>query len=1058
MISSDRIYKREPQQIPKERATMEPMALKQRQTVEEAIENWDDDTDFQGLDDLHFRNVSSTTVGSNQAHHRDSISSRMSTRSDRESVGGGDEDWQVLLPTDDETSTADAISSATSAGIPIPQNVPASALLGGTIKRLGGRRIKKAFGDDWGDDIEMPKPQDGGLKLKKQTGGDFPDTLRGFSAEFPSSPSPSKPQSSMSFMDRLASATKARTGSATLDKFKDDDDDDDFFGDVPTIKVLKNRSPQKPVASIPPPAGKRKETDDMEDDLELPDDGKPLRLSLRKDTPKTPASNLTDDLDMDWAEGSLGTRFGGTRRDMRSNPSSSISAFSPSASSCLTAESEDDGLDGLILPDNNFKFGEALKKRMESVQVEQPEPRFEKASPRLTNGKEGQSKEDFFSGIDIGDGDVFDSGKLTLNRNIKHKAKRQTSPTKRSATTLTFTNKIDPGPSRIPRPQSHDRPRPILESVSESGPAPQYRRPGSRLGNNTSQQPSSAIPTPSTPSSHSTAPSTPSRRGLSTKSSHDMLRPQNTTNPSNYLKAKRSVPVLTRGQPSPARQPAYQRPPSRGVDYGGSRQVLPSRPKTPIDRSGAESSLSNARKPPVPFLPAGMSHSQSHHISVKSSRHFNRPPSSDSNENVPINRPISRLSHPQRPITPTNGRHAPESLTREAASKRTLTKPTRRRAFGDGNELEIFDDLPTSASNESKFMKQPIARGAPKSMQMRSKLGFQTNSSSTSINEPPPPQTPSTPLSPIKNDLVPRFARDTNASRLAREQRIGSVSATLHGTPSLPTVRETGGPLSSISANWKAPPHVSHKSLASPMPHSKRRPKAPPQKPRLIKPMGELHSHPKEEKGMQWNPSLLCWEGNENALAPFEIPPHLPPVTGSASPKSPRSGATKAAPALIANVGASKGVQMSGGMVFDPQRMCWLKAAPPQRGARSDSNPLSPETGDEDDDPFAGLEDLDERPKLSSSKPQTDEFNSLGRSLPLRSNIIAAAEEVEPLVVGEEFDVGPEFVRRLRAEEERWRGKVDGWVGEGVRRDDEGRDWRWAIRGKAMGYAAGREE
>ena len=1043
---------------------MEALTLKHRQPVEESIENWDDDTDFQGLDDLHFRNASSTTIGSNQAHHRDSISSRMSTRSERESVGGGDEDWQVLLPTDDEKSTADAISSAKSAGIPIPQNVPTSALLGGTIKRLGGRRIKKAIGDDWGDDIEMPKPQEGGLKLKKQTGEDFEDTLRGFSAEFPSSPSPSKPQSSMSFMDRLASATKARTGSATLDKFKDDDDDD-FFGDVPTIKVAKNRSPQKPVNLIVPPAGKRRDADDMEEDLELPDDGKPLRLSLRKDTPKIPASNLTDDLDLDWAEGSLGTRFGGTRRDMRSNPSSSISAFSPSASSCLTAESEDDGLDGLVLPDTNFKFGEALKKRMENVPTDQPEPKFEKTSPKSINKSDITNKEDFFSGIDIGDGDVFDSGKLTLNRNIRHKAKGQTSPTKRSAMTLTFTNKIEPGPSRIPRPQSHDRPRPTLESVSESGPAPQYRRPGSRMGTNPISSSSSSIPTPSTPLSHGTAPSTPSRRGLSTKSSQEVLRPQNTTNPSNYLKAKRSVPALARSQPSPARQPAYQRPPSRGGDYAGSRQALPSRPKTPVDRSGAESSMSNARKPPVPFLPAGMSHSQSHHISVKSSRHFNRPTSSDSNENVPINRPLSRLSHPQRPTTPVNGRHAPESLTREAASKRTLTKPTRRRAFGDGNELEIFDDLPTSASNESKFMKQPIARGAPKSVQMRSKLGFQANSSSTSINEQPPPQTPSTPLSPLKHDPVPRFARDTNASRLAREQRIGSVSATLHGTPSLPTVRETGGPLSTISANWKAPPHISHKTLTSPMPHSKRRPKAPPQKPRLIKPMGEIHSHPKEEKGMQWNPSLLRWEGNENALAPFDIPPHIPPSIGLASPQSPRSGATKAAPALIANVGASKGVQMSGGMVFDPQRMCWLKAAPAQRGARSDSNPLSPEIGDEDDDPFAGFDDLDDKPKLSSSQSQADGVDSFGHLLPLGSSvgtgkggIASAAEEVEPLVIGEEFDVGPEFVRRLRAEEERWRGKVEGWVGEGVRRDDEGRDWRWAIRGKAMGYAAGREE
>ena len=1042
---------------------MERLTLKQRQPAEEVIENWDDDEDLRAIDDLQFRNVSSTTIGSSQPHRRDSVSSRMSIRSDRESIGGGDEDWQVLIPADDEKSMVDAISSAMSAGIPIPQNVPTSALLGGTIKRLGGRRLKKVLGDDWGDDLELPKSQDGGLKLKKNEGGDFPDSLRGFSAEFHSSPSPSKTRSSMSFMDRLASATKARTGSATLDKFKDDEDDD-FFGDVPTIKIAKNRSPKKPILFDQVPSKMMKDTENMEDDLELPKDGKPLRLSLRKETPKTPGSNFTDDLDMEWAEGSLGTRFGGTRRDMRSNPSSSISAFSPSASSCLTAESEDDGLDGLVLPDSNFKFGEALKKRMENVPTGQLESSFEKTADEAPNKKDVPAKEDFFSGIDIGDGEVFDSGKLTLNRNIKHKAAKTNSPARRPATTLTFTNKTEPGLSRIPRPQSHDRPRPTLESVSESGPAPQYKRPGSwNPGHSSHSSSSSAIPTPSTPSSsHTTAPSTPSRRGLNSKSSKDMLRPENTTHPANYLKAKRSMPVMTRNQPSPARQPAYQRPPSRVGDYGGSRQAIPPRPKTPVDRSGAESSMSNVRKPPVPFLPAGTSSAQSHHISIKTSRHFNRPNSSDSNDNAPINRPLSRLSHPHRPSTPTNRRdQAPDSLVREAASKRTLTKPTRRRAFGDGNELEIFDDLPTSASTESKYTKQPIARGAPKSVQMRSKLGLQQhNTSSISVNEPPQPQTPSGPLSPIKHDSVPRFARDTNASRLAREQRIGSVSATLHAPPSLATVRETGGPLSSLSTNWKPSPHISNKNLASAMPHSKRRPKAPPQKPRLIKPMGEPHSHPKEEKGMQWNPTLFRWEGNENVLAPFEPPATSPSAAGLASPKSPGTASGKAAPALIANVGASKGVQMSGGMVFDPQRMCWLKAAPTQGGSRSDSNPLSPASGDEDDDPFAGFEDLDDGPKKAAHHHRNDPFDAFGGPLPsttvdghdaTKGKGSGSAENVEPLVIGEEFDVGPEFVRRLRVEEERWRNKVEGWLGEDAKRDSGEKGWRWAIRGKAMG-------
>lgn len=1010
------------------------------------MECWDDDDDLQGIDELQFRNASSTTIGSAQASHfRDSTSSRMSTRSDRESIGGGDEDWQVLLPTDDEKSTTEAINAAKTAGIPIPTNVPSSALLGGTIKRLGGRRLKRVLGgDDWGEDIELPKAQEGGLQLKKNDAKDFPDALRQFSAEFPSSPSPLKPQSSMTFKERTAFAIKTKTGNSSLDNFRDDDDDDDFFGDVPTIKIAKNRLPQKPVNFIPPSTKFNDEVENIEDDLELPMDGQPLRLSARKEAPKTPVSQLNDDLDMEWAEGSLGTRFGGTRRDVRSNPSSSISAFSPSASSCLTGESEDEGLEGLILPDGPFKFDEALKKRLDNISPDPADLISQKPVKKAVS-----AKDDFFSGIEIGDGDVFDSGKLTLNRNVKHKTVRQTSPARRAAMTLTFTNKLEPGVSKIPKPLPQSRSRSTLEPVSESGgPIPHYRRPGSRMGGHSAHSSISAIPTPATPSSSQTAaPSTPVRRGLNTKSSRDALRSEATTHPAQFLKSKRSAPVM-RNQPSPARtQTSYQRPPSRGGDYSG-RQGLPSRPKTPVDRSGAESSLANSRRPPVPFLPAGTSQAQSHHISIKSSRHFNRPTSSDSNDNGPVNRPISRLSNAHhRPITPTGRRdHAPESLIREAASKRIVTKPTRRRAFGDGNELDAFDDLPTSASTESKFMKQPISRGAPKSVQMRSKIGLQShNASTTSLNELPPPAAPSTPLSPLRHGHVPSFARDTNASRLAREQRIGSVGATLHTTPSLPTVRENG-PLTSISTNWKAHTNTvtNAKALTSPsVHHLKKRTKGLPQKPRLIKPMGEGVNTAKTLKGMSWNPILFRWEGNENALAPFEVP--IPQPTALASPKSPGGG--KAAPALIANVGATKGVQMSGGMVFDPQRMCWLKMAPQHGELRhgSSSNPMSPDTLDDDDDPFAGLDDLDDGIKAKSTTGQGND-DSLGGTAAAKGSSLVEDE----WLVGEEFDVGPEFVRRQKAEEERWKSKVDGWVGEGVVRDEGmGRGgWRWAIRGK----------
>ncbi len=190
---------------------------------------------------------------------------------------------------------------------------------------------------------------------------------------------------------------------------------------------------------------------------------------------------------------------------------------------------------------------------------------------------------------------------------------------------------------------------------------------------------------------------------------------------------------------------------------------------------------------------------------------------------------------------------------------------------------------------------------------------------------------------------------------------------------------------------------------------------------------------------MRWNPITEAWEGNENALTPFDIP--IPAPAAPASPTSPSGG--KREPALIANVGAGKGVQVSGGMVFDPQRMCWLKMAPRpgmHRGG-SDSTPMSPDTIDDDDDPFAGFDDLDDGKKEGKSTAGDD---MLSGSTAVKSTGLVEDE----WLVGEEFDVGPEFVKRQRAEEERWRTKVEGWVGKGIVRNQGigQQGWRWAIR------------
>ena len=954
---------------------------------QEEIECWDEDGDIGGFENLQFRNASTTTtttIGSSKtSRHRESTGSRVSMRSDQEDDG----DWQLLIPDDTEAATKSALENAQRKGIPLPANVPSSALLGGTIRKLGGKKISKAMiRDDWGEDLEIPAPGNGGLKLKMNDGKEFPPSLRQVSINTSEKTSSLKTKSSMSFMERLQAAGTT----SVLDKFKDAGEDD-FFDDVPTIKVAKNRSPMKLPTFAPSPVKQKPQpTETFEDDFELPPDGT-LKLSARKDPPKTPLPQVFDDVDMEWAEGSQGSlsaSASGVRRTGKSARSSSISArspsiFSPSLSSCLTAESEDEGLDGLVLPSGPLKLEEALKKRMQNAALEPSEPmKVEIHSP---------TKEEFFEGIDLGHGELFDSGKATFNRNIKYKTTKQTSPSRRAATSLTFTTKLANSTTRIPKPRET---RTKLEPVMESGAPSVYPPSHSRLGNHSTQSSVSSIPTPLPGTGPPpTGPSTP-RKAIRTRNSRDALRSEPASSVhAQSLKSKRSLPAMGSKQPaSPARPTQmFPRPPSRTEKYARPT-IASSRPKTPVDRS--ESSLAQSRKPPVPFLPAGNFHAQSHPASTnKAARPYHRPTSSDStsNENVPLySRSMSRLSDQYRSGTPTSRRNvAPEPLARAAAAKKQVTKPLRRHGFGDGTELDAFDDLPTSVTVEAKFLRQPT--GSLRSTTSRSKLYSASNNSTTSVAKSD--TTTRQPLSPQKSDHnVPSFARSTAASRLAREQRLGQPNSQPHRQPSVVELRETP------TTNWKAV--VNAKPITSPR-HSKRASKNP-KKPQLIKPLGNGATESKIVNGMHWNPQLFRWEGNENALAPFDVP---------SSPKRTGPSPTNK-PALIANPGSVKGVQVVGGMVFDPEKMRWLKIAPQCRG-RSESNVASITTEEDEDDPFAGIDDLEDE-TASRTGPAL-------RGKPSLSD--------EELIVGEEFDVGPEFVRRQEREEEKWRRKLQGWMG-----------------------------
>lgn len=175
---------------------------------------------------------------------------------------------------------------------------------------------------------------------------------------------------------------------------------------------------------------------------------------------------------------------------------------------------------------------------------------------------------------------------------------------------------------------------------------------------------------------------------------------------------------------------------------------------------------------------------------------------------------------------------------------------------------------------------------------------------------------------------------------------------------------------------------------------------------------------------MYYNAETFQWEGNENALNAFDHQ-QSPVPTSNSAPREKETSTPR--PALITNISGTKGVQVVGGMVFDPQNMCWVKLDQRPKAKSEASDTLDGfDALDDDEDVFKDIPDLDDN-------GADTERGGEGR----------ISDVKDDWLVGEEFDVGPEFVRRQREEEDRWRRKCDKWIGRETR-DRE--TWRWTIR------------
>lgn len=480
---------------------------------------------------------------------------------------------------------------------------------------------------------------------------------------------------------------------------QEEEDEDEDEG-VSTIKVA---ALQMAVAKpLPSPID-----EDIESAFALPSDLTqlslaPLSLSHRSSKNSLEWGDHTSSSQSSDAYSSLGLADASSS----SNSVSSLSLHETEESECDENESE---LEGLVVPSGLFESSQGakhLKKMLElKKQVLITDPRIKVASP--------DPDDDFETGLLIEDDDDFSPSRL-VNTKQNQRYNRSKSAPARALLPIRPPSRMraDRAKSPVNPPISSARqlqriklsssppPRPLCtraltykEALSAAPPPPTNTflspKPGSLRG----QKSHSGLKPPTPPSTQ--------RKGLTRKASLSSLMECSTS------QASGSGIVVTAG-PSSGKLARYEAPTaaSRAKSHTSSASrihgldfiVPPTRPSTPSSNPAAlrltmPTSMRMKSRPalssvfPGPATVITLPTPQSSHRAT--SPIPPRPPSIISLR--------SRANQTQTPLVPST------------SAPKLLRRPKRQRTYGDGTELDAFDDLPTDRDKEGRFRVQPKA-------------------------------------------------------------------------------------------------------------------------------------------------------------------------------------------------------------------------------------------------------------------------------------------------------------------------------------------------------------
>ncbi|KAI0694870.1 hypothetical protein BC835DRAFT_991083 [Cytidiella melzeri] len=817
--------------------------------------------------------------------------------------------------------------------------------------------------EDW--DMEMDLGQTGGARVKTGSEGSLPTGVL------------ARPVTS-------GQLPRMHTIRPPLHMSLEEEDDDDDDEGIPTIKAaILPRMPAPPPPATSCSSAPMEIDDDFEDGFALPSDL--TKLSLRPlDLNHRSSKSSMEWGDKDHTTSSQSSDAYSTLGFADHSPPSTTYTSASSVSSLPDTEEEDgnlsdDLLDGLVVPSGLFESGQSGKKLTKILETKKKtvfiDMRVKVSSP--------DPEDDFESGLVLDDETELSPSRLLQKPQLISR-RIIAPPTTRSKSVPPHISTLCP-PSRTKGDRAKSPNNPPVSSVNQFRKinAPPSPPPASASRTQTYSQALTSSLVPSSSKSLLTAKTT----GLRGQKSHSGLKPVSPP-PARQLTRKASLPSLSDNaldQPSgsgtayataarynaptaSSRAKAHSSSTSRiqGLDF----TVPPTRPSTP-------SSNPVALRLTMPTTSSRMKTRTP--ISAVFAHH--PPPARSTSPLPPTPRPPSSSSI-KHPTMTGKVRHVQTQSLPGVPTAKVLKRPKRQRTYGDGTELDAFEDLPLNRDKEGKYRVQPKGYG----------------------NRVPGASYP----------MPPKLDSQPEQGSLRRTTRYEPLGPGSKGMPPSKTLKRTS------RMDFAAPKSVEPESLGK----KRKTPSTPTdssrRKPTLIRNLGGAGC-PRVVGEMKWNPQTLRWEGNDQVLRDFDA-----------------TVGTSTRPALITHLTGSSigspvssfaaGARKVGNMIFDPSRMCWVSTLPPDE---DEPDVFANLADDEDSDDWESKGDtirasaqLHRDKDATPTGPQIQTSSSFASRTRSRSESESDRGSRASMVC----DIEDGFFESCQAAEQRHRLEMRGWI------------------------------